>query len=98
MSKPPISETIKAKLEQYDVERHVSELATQAEHLLEQGRARAAELAREHRDDLDRLIDRAAHAVDRHTEGRHAARIGQVRLQIERGGERLAEHDQDGGR
>ena len=46
MSKPPISETIKAKLEEYEVERRVSELATQAEHLLQQGRARAAALAR----------------------------------------------------
>ena len=96
MSKPPISETIKAKLEQYEVERHVTEFAAQAEQLLEQGKARAGELAREHRDDLDRLIDRAAHAVDRRTDGRHAARIGQVRLQIERGVERLAEPDQDG--
>ena len=69
MSKPPISETIKAKLEQYEVERHVSEFAAQAEQLLEQGKARAGELAREHRDDLDRLLDRAADAVDRRTDG-----------------------------
>jgi len=96
MSKPPISETIRAKLEQYEVERHVSEFAAQAEQLLEHGRARAGQLVREHRDDVDRLVERAAHAVDRRTEGRHAARIDQVRLQIERGVERLADQDQDG--
>ena len=96
MSKPPIGETIKAKLEQYQVERRVSELATQAEHLLEQGRARAAELARDHRDDIDRLLDRATDAVDRRTEGRHASRIGQVRHHLDRGVERLAEQDPDG--
>jgi hypothetical protein len=95
MSKPPISETIKAKLEEYDVERHVTALAAQAEQLLEQGRARAAQLAREHRDDLDRLLDRAADAVDRRTERRHAPRISQVRHQIGRGVDRLAEHDED---
>ena len=68
MSKPPISETIKAKLEQYDVERRVSALAAQAEELLEQGRARAGDLAREHRDDIDRVLDRAADAVSRRTD------------------------------
>ena len=57
MSKPPISETIKAKLEQYEVERHVSEFAAQAEQLLEQGKARAGELAREHR---ERGVERLA--------------------------------------
>ena len=96
MSKPPISEAIKAKLEEYEVERRVSELAAQAEELLAQGVARAGALTREHRHDLDRLLDRAADAVDRRTEGRHATRISQVRLQIDRGVERLAEQDQDG--
>ena len=96
MSKPPISETIKAKLEEHEVERRVSELAIQAEHLLQQGRARAAALAREHRDDIDRLLDRATDAVDRRTDGRHASRIGQVRHQLDRGVERLAEQDPDG--
>jgi ElaB/YqjD/DUF883 family membrane-anchored ribosome-binding protein len=95
MSKPPISETIKAKLDQYEVERHVSEFAAQAEQLLEQGKARAGELAREHRDDIDRLLDRATDAVDRRTDGKHASRIGQVRHQLDRGVERLAEQDPD---
>jgi len=96
MSKPPISETIKAKLDEYDVDRRVSALAVQAEELLEQGVARAGRLTRQHRHDLDRLLDRAAEAVDRRTEGRHATRIDQVRHQIGRGVERLAEHDRDG--
>ena len=95
MSKPPISETIRVKLEEYDVERRVSELAVQAEHLLAQGRARAAELAREHRDDIDRLLDRATDAVDRRTDGRHASTLVQVRHQLERGVERIADHDPD---
>ena len=95
MSKPPISETIKAKLEEYEVERRVSEFAAQAEELLQQGRARAAELAREHRDDIDRLLDRATDAFDRRTDGRHASTIVQVRHQLDRGVERLADQDPD---
>lgn len=96
MSKPPISETIKAKLEQYDVERRVSELAGQAEHLLEQGRARAAELAREHRADIDRLLDRATDAVDRRTDGKHASTLHRVRHHVDRGVERIADQDPEG--
>ncbi len=95
MSKPPISETIKAKLEEYEVERRVSELAVQAEHLIQQGRARAAELAREHRDDIDRLLDRATDAFDRRTDGKHASTLVQVRHQIDRSVERLADQDPD---
>ena len=96
MSKPPISETIKAKLEQYQVERRASELATQAEHLILQGRTRAAELARAHRDDIDRLLDRATDAVDRRTEGKHASRLGQMRHHVDRGVDRIADQDPDG--
>jgi len=95
MSKPPISETIKAKLEEYDVERRVTELTVQAEQLFQQGRARAAELAREHRDDIDRLLDRATDAFDRRTDGKHAATLVQVRHQLDRGVERLADQDPD---
>jgi len=93
MSKPPISETIKAKLEQYEVERRVSALAAQAEELLEQGKARAGDLAREHRDDIDRVLDRAADAVSRRTDARHASWVGQVREHLDKGIERLAEQD-----
>jgi RNA-splicing ligase RtcB len=96
MSKPPISETIRAKLEEYEVERRIDELAQQTEQLVEQGRARAGALAREHRDDIARFLDKAADAVDRRTDGRHASRIGQVRLQLERGVDRLADQDPDG--
>ena len=96
MSKPPISETIKAKLEQYEVDRRMSELATMAEQLIEQGRARAGELAREHRGDIDRLLDRATGAVDRRTEGRHAEQLERVRGHVDRGVERLADQRPDG--
>ncbi len=96
MSKPTISESIKAKLEQYQVDRRASELAQQAERLVEQGRARAGELAREHREDIDRALDRATDAVDRRTDGKHASRLGQLRQHLDRGVERIAEQDPDG--
>lgn len=98
MSKPPIGETIRAKLEEYDVERRVGELATQAEALVGQGMARAGAFTREHRHDLDRFLDRASDEIARRTDGRHADHVDQVRRSIERGADRLAEHDDQGDR
>jgi F0F1-type ATP synthase membrane subunit b/b' len=95
MSKQPLSETIKAKLEEYEVERRLDELGTQAEHLVDQGRARAAELARDHRDEISRLVDRAADAVARRTDERHASWIDRVREHVERGVDKVAEQSPD---
>ena len=58
--KPPIGETIRAKLEEYEVERHLNDLATTIEGAVRHGMARAGELAHEHKGDIDRLLDKAA--------------------------------------
>jgi hypothetical protein len=58
--------------------------------------AKAGELAHEHKGDLERLFDKAAEAVDRRTEGKHAEKIQQVRGSLERGVDKLAEQ-RDGG-
>jgi len=89
--KPAIGDTIRAKLEEYEVDRHLHDLASQAEHVVRQGIAKVGELAHDHREDIDRLLDKAASAVDRRTEGRHAEKITQVRGSLERGVERIAE-------
>jgi RNA-splicing ligase RtcB len=89
--KPPLTETIRAKLDESEVERHLGELASTLEDTVRQGVARVGELAHEHRDDIERLLDKAATAVDRRTEGKHADRISQVRGSLERGVERIAE-------
>jgi hypothetical protein len=89
--KPPISETIRAKMEEYEVERRVNELASQAEHAVRQGIAKAGELTYEHRGDIERWLDKAAGAVDRRTDGKHADRIVEVRGRLERGVEKLVE-------
>ena len=56
-----------------------------------QGVAKAGELAHEHKGDLERLIDKAASAVDRRTDGKHADTISQVRGSLERGVEKIAD-------
>ena len=88
---PPLAETIRAKLDEYEVERHLEELASTIEGAVRQGVSKVGELTHEHKDDLGRLIDKAADAVDRRTDGKHADRISQVRGSLERGVERIAD-------
>ena len=78
-------------MDEYGVERRLTELADTLEHAVRQGVARAGELAHEHRGDIERLIDRAANAVDRRTEGRHADKISKVRGSLERGVDKIAD-------
>jgi hypothetical protein len=96
-ARPGLADTIRAKMEEYEVDRHLNELAGTLEHAVRQGMARAGELAHEHRGDIERLIDKAASAVDRRTEGRHADRIDQVRGTLERGVEKIAHQRHDAG-
>ena len=91
MSTQPFGDRIRAKLDELEVERRVGELAAQAEEAVTRGLTRAGELAHEHRDDIDRVLDRAAGAVDRRTEGKHADRIDDVRSRVARGVDRLVE-------
>ena len=86
-----LGESIRAKLEEYELDRHLDELADTVEHAVRQGVAKVGELAHEHKGDIERLLDRAAGAVDRRTDGKHAATIDQVRGTIERGVDRIAE-------
>lgn len=85
------TESLKAKLDELDVDRRVNELVAQAEDVVVRGVTRAGELTHEHRDQIDGLLDRAGSAVDRRTDGKYADRIGRVRSQVDRGVERLAE-------
>jgi hypothetical protein len=96
MPKPPFTDRIRAKLDELEVERRLGDVVGQAEHVVAQGVARAGELAHEHRDDIGSRLERAADAVDRHTDGRHADRITQVRSTLARGVDKLAEHRPDG--
>ena len=91
MPKPSFTESLKAKLDELDVDRRVNELVAQAEDVVVKGVTRAGELTHEHRDQIDGLIDRAGTMVDQRTDGKYAERIGKVRAQVERGVEKLAE-------
>jgi hypothetical protein len=87
----PFAEALRAKLEEYDVEGHLEDIASQLEQAIRQGVETVGALAHEHRDDIGGFLGRTAEALDRRTDGRHAETINQVRSQLERGVERLAE-------
>jgi hypothetical protein len=91
MSKPPLTDRIKARLEELGVEERVEEIVAQAEEAVSRGVARAGELAREHREQIDGLLDRASGRLDLRTDGRYADKISRARLSLDRGVERLAE-------
>jgi RNA-splicing ligase RtcB len=93
--KPPLADTIRAKMEEYEVDRHLNDLATTLEGAVRHGVAKAGELAHEHKGDIERLLDKAAGAVDRRTDGKHADTIQQVRGSLERGVDKIAEQRTD---
>ncbi|MFZ2016422.1 MAG: hypothetical protein WAV00_21595 [Nocardioides sp.] len=89
--KPSFADQVKALLEEYDVERRLTELADQADHLVRQGLALAGDFAHDHREDVGRMFDQVADAVNGRTEGRHASTLQDVRGVLDRGVERIAE-------
>ncbi|HEX3930280.1 MAG TPA: antitoxin [Nocardioides sp.] len=90
-ARPPLADSIRAKMEEYDVDRHLGDLASTLEGAVRQGVAKAGSLVHEHKGDIDRLLEKAVGVVDRHTDGKHADRISQVRGSLERGVDRIAE-------
>lgn len=91
----PFAESLRAKLEEYDVERHLEDFAAQFEQVVRQGMETVGALAHEHRDDIGGFLSRTAEALDRRTDGRHAETINEVRGQLERGVELLAQQRPD---
>jgi RNA-splicing ligase RtcB len=93
--RPPLADQIRAKMDEYEVDRHLNELATTLEHAVRQGMQKAGEFAHEHRGDIERLFEKAAGAVDRRTDGRHADTIQQMRGSLERGVDKIADQRTD---
>lgn len=52
---------------------------------------KAVVLADERRDDVERYLDRAQEFVDRRTDSRYADRVTQVRAQVSKGVDKLAQ-------
>jgi ElaB/YqjD/DUF883 family membrane-anchored ribosome-binding protein len=86
-----INETLKNIIDELDLDRRVNEFVGQTETLLKRAVETAADFAHEHRDDVDRALDRITAQIEDRTDGRYADQVGKVRGQVEIGLTRLAE-------
>lgn len=91
-----IAETLKKKIDELDLDRRFNELAESAEQVVVRALDTAADYARDHREDMDRLLTRASTAIDERTEGRYADKVTLVREQLDRGVEKLTERRTEG--
>ena len=87
-----INETLKQKIDEWDLDRRLNELVDSAEKVFHRAVETAAEVAHERRDDVDRVLDTLSTKLDERTEGKYAERVDQVRGHVENGLDRLAEH------
>ena len=90
-----INETLKQKIDELDLDTRLNEVVDQAERAVQRGLATAADLAHEHRDDVDRALDRISASIDGRTEGKYAEQVGKVRGKVELGLQKLAERRAD---
>jgi hypothetical protein len=86
-----INETLKKKIDELDLDRRFNALAEQAEQVLVGALDTAADYARDHRDDVERLLTRVSTAIDERTDGKYADKVTLVRAQLDRGVEKLTE-------
>ena len=86
-----INETLKQKIDEFDLDRRLNEASIQAEQALRRALETAAEYADDHRDDIDRLLTRVSTTIDERTDGKYADKVTKVRAQLDRGVEKLAE-------
>jgi RNA-splicing ligase RtcB len=93
---PSLADQVRAKMDEYEVDRHLNELATTIDHAVRQGLQKAGEYVHEHRGDIEKFFEKVAGAVDTRTDGRHADTIEQVRGSLGRGVEKIAEQRNDG--
>jgi len=91
-----INEKLKQMIDEFDLDRRVNELAEQAEVWATRAIETAAEFTHEHRDDVDRALDRISTKLVEGTDGKYADQIDKVRGHVEHGLTRFADRRQDG--
>ena len=86
-----ISETLKQKIDELEIERHVTEAIAEAETAVLAAVARAGGVVHERRAEIDGWLQWATEAVNERTEGRYAEHVDTVRGQLAAGVEKIAE-------
>lgn len=91
-----ITETLKAKLDELDLDRRVDEVVAQAQTAWTQIQDKAGDLAHEHGDQVEKFLARISSEIDTRTDGKHAEQVGRVREQVVTGVAKLAERHESG--
>ena len=91
-----IGETLKQKIDELDLDRRINEAVENGEQLLRRAVETAGDLAHDHRDDVDRVLDRLTDSIEERTDGRFSDRLVQVRDSLDTGLGRLAQRRSDG--
>lgn len=92
MTDKSITETLKAKLEELEIERHLNELVDETEKVVGQAVGKVGELTHQRRGDIDGFLDRASETINEKTDGKYADQVSRVVLQVREGVTRLAAH------
>ncbi len=85
-----ITETLKAKLDELDLDRRLDQLTGATEKAVKRGVERAGELAHDNREKVASFVDKAATTIDSKTEGKYADTVDKVRSQVVIGVDKLA--------
>jgi hypothetical protein len=86
-----ISETLKQKIDELELDRRLSEATVAGEKALKQALAKAGEYAHDNREKAEALLDKAAAAIDEKTDGKYAQKLGRVKDQVRAGIDKLAD-------
>ena len=87
---PTITETLKTKLDEFELERRIDELTVATEKVVKRAIEQAGDLAHDNRDKVTTLLDKAGSAIDQRTDGKYHDTVGKVRAQVVSGVDKLA--------
>ena len=87
---PTITETLKSKLDEFELERRIDELTVATEKAVKRAIEHAGDLAHDNRDKVTTLLDKAGSAIDERTDGKYHETVGKVRAQVVSGVDKLA--------
>ena len=85
-----ITETLKAKLDELDLDRRLDELTRATEDAVKKAVAHAGDLAHDNREKVSALLDKASAVIDEKTDGKYRDQVTKVRTQVETGVDKLA--------
>ncbi|RYE78726.1 MAG: hypothetical protein EOO74_04865 [Myxococcales bacterium] len=85
-----ITETLKQKLDELDLDRRLNEFVDQAEQSFQTALSQAGGYVHERRADIDRLLDTATEKINTQTQGQYSDHVVKVRGHIAAGVDKLA--------